>query len=143
MRVHDRMAAARLVDGAVAQRRDVVRAQQAERPGVGEGDVEQRLVQLALDELGGAATGPDGLADPAQRPLRVLVDEVPPGGDDAPGVAAEHRHVRELHGVRVGAEGRLQARDLLRADGDEHRLAGSMPSRRNGSVPATKPSTPS
>src|SRR4051812_34854463 len=56
-----RVAATRLVHDRSVKRRAVVRAEQPEVLGVGEGEVEQRLVQLALDELGWAAAGPDRL----------------------------------------------------------------------------------
>ena len=49
------------------ERARVVRAQQRERRRLGEREVEQRLVPLALDELGLAAARPDRLADAPDR----------------------------------------------------------------------------
>ena len=66
---------------------------------IGEGEVEQRLVALALDELVGAALGPDRLADAPQPAPRagVRVDELAPRRDDARGVDADLGHVGEGH----------------------------------------------
>ena len=74
----------------------------ARSPGVGEGEVEQRLVALALDELVGAALRPDRLADAAQPAPApgVGVDELAPRGDDARRVGADLGHVGEGHVAR-------------------------------------------
>ena len=78
---------------------DVVGAKQREVGGVGEGEVEQRLVVVALGQLGLAAPGPDRLADaPDRAAVLALGDEVAPGRDDAGRVASEGCHVGEADG---------------------------------------------
>jgi hypothetical protein len=58
------MAAAGLLEDVLRKRLRVVRADEPERVRVGEGEVQERLVPLALDELVRAALGEDRLADP-------------------------------------------------------------------------------
>jgi hypothetical protein len=120
------MAGLRLRDDVAVELHRVVGAQQVKVRSVGEGDVEQCLVALALDELGRAAVRPDRLADPAHRAPggRVRVDELLPGGDDARRVGPELGHVREHDPVGVVTEACAQQRDLLRRDRDHDRLAG-------------------
>src|SRR5579884_1394208 len=71
----------------------VVRAQQPPRRTLVEGEVQQRLVLLALDQLGRAAARPDRLADAAKAMRRALVPDDPflPGRDDPGRVAADRR----------------------------------------------------
>ena len=119
------MARLGLRDHGVVEVRRVIGADQVEVRGVGEGHIEQRLVALALDQLGRAAVGPDRLADPAHRAPGggVLVDELLPGGDDARRVGPELGHVGEHDPVGVLAQPRAQQLDLLRPDRDHDRLA--------------------
>ena len=88
----------------VAEGAAVVGAEQ--RPGRGrrEGDVEQRLVALALVDLGGLAPGPDRFADAAHRPAAALVDELAPEGDDPGRVAAQLLHRGKADRGRIGAQ---------------------------------------
>ena len=92
-----RVAAVRLGDHVGSQGLDVVRAQQPQRDVRLDREVEQRLVDLALGDLGGPAAGPDRLTDAAHRAAAgaVLVEEAAPGGDDARRVVADLRHVHE------------------------------------------------
>ena len=100
--------------------------QTSQNAGVGEREVEQGLVAVALDELRGAALRMDRLADPAQGAARAAVGghEVPPGRDDARRVRADVGHVGEQDVVGIAAERVAQRLDLGRADDDERRLAG-------------------
>jgi hypothetical protein len=102
---------------------DVVRAQQPPRLAVVEGEVEQRLVAPALDQLGVAAPGPGRLADAEPRSAARRGHELAPGGDDARGIAAEALHVGEAHAVDVGPEPSAQQRDLVLGHGREDRAA--------------------
>ena len=98
------------VQGALGHRaRQVLLVVGAEQPPAGavvERVVEQQLVQLALDELGGAPTGEGGFADAAQPPSRagVPVEDVGPHPDDPRGVGPDLGHVEELDVRRVAAE---------------------------------------
>ena len=118
-----RVRALGLLDHVAVEVRGVVGADEVEAVGVGEGGVEQRLVALALDELGGAAAGPDRLADAAQR-AGAAADEVAPRRDDAGRVVADVAHVDELDALGGGAEALAQRPQLRRLEGDHHRLAG-------------------
>ena len=118
-----RVRALGLLDHVAVEVRGVVGADEVEAVGVGEGVVEQRLVALALDELGGAAAGPDRLADAAQR-AGAAADEVAPRRDDAGRVVADVAHVDELDALGGGAEALAQRPQLRRLEGDHHRLAG-------------------
>ena len=108
------------------ERVGVVRADEPERGGVGEGEVEQGLVAMALDELRGAALRMDRLADAAQGAARagVLGHEVPPRRDDPRRVRADVGHVGEEDVVGIAAERLAQGVDLGPADDDERRIAG-------------------
>jgi hypothetical protein len=119
------MTAKRLVDHRVAERGGVVGAEQPEGRHAREGEVEQRFVALALDELGALMLGPDRLPDPANGPAVGPVDahEIEPGGDDPRRVRAQLAHVGEEHTVGVAAEHAAQAFDPLRRQGNEHGLA--------------------
>jgi hypothetical protein len=115
-----------LGDDAGVEGVDVVRAQQPEVLGALEGEVEQGLVALALDERLGAAVGPDRLADAPQPPALtgVGIDELAPRGDDARRVDADVGHVGEGHSLGLASELLAQPGDPGRADDDEDRLAG-------------------
>ena len=91
----------------------VVGAQQPPGRHAGEGQVEQGLVALALDQLGRGALGPDGLADPPSVAAAVGGGhEVAPGGDDPGRVGPDLGHVGERDPVGVAAQGRPQQPDL-------------------------------
>ena len=84
----------------------VVGAQQRPRRRGREGEVQQRLVALALHDLGRRAAGPDRLADADRRRMAAGVrsHEVAPGADDPARVAPERLHVGEADAPRVGPE---------------------------------------
>ena len=88
-----------------------------------EGVVEERFVAVALGQLGRAAPGPGGFADPAHRPPGPLGDELAPGGDDPGGIAPQRRHLREPNGVGRAVETRPDEPGLALADRHQHRLA--------------------
>src|SRR5581483_8082053 len=81
---HSRMSLMRPRDDIRVEARRVIGAQQPPRRTLVEGDVQQRLVLLALDQLGRAAAGPDRLADAAEAVDRALMPDDPflPGRDD-------------------------------------------------------------
>jgi hypothetical protein len=123
------------LDDVGAERCGVVGAGEPEVGGVGEGEVQQALVALALHELVGAALGPDRLADAAQGPpgRLVAIDELAPRGDDPRRVGADGGHVLELdvaggHVLELDVAGIAVERspqpvDLRGADDHEDRLA--------------------
>ena len=81
--LHDhRVTAMGLLDDVGGEQLGVVRTDQPERDLGVDGHVEQRLVQLTLEQFLGAPTGPDRLADAADGAARVIVQELLPGGDD-------------------------------------------------------------
>jgi hypothetical protein len=102
----------------------VVRAQEPPRRGLGEGQVEQPLVALALDQLCGGPLGPDRLADPAYGGAlgEVLPHELPPGRDDAGGVAPEPRHLDELERLSLAVQLLLDLLSLVSTDRHEYRF---------------------
>lgn len=76
---------------------------------------------LALDEFGGAAAGPDLLPD-TPHPVAgggVTGEEVLPGRDETPGVAAQFEHVDEADAAGVRGECRPQHLDLGGVGGDQ------------------------
>jgi hypothetical protein len=120
------MAPARLLDHLVRERGGVIRADEPERVGGRERQVDERLVQLALRELVGRPLSPDRLADPAHAAAvlgGVVGNEAAPSRDDARGVAADHLDVRELHVVRALAKRLAEERELPRPHHRQHRLA--------------------
>src|SRR6185312_16629355 len=89
-----------------------------------EGDVQQRLVQLAFGEFGPGPPGIHRLTDPVQLPGAVVrPHEFPPGGDDPRGVAADLGHVGEPDPAGPGAEVPAQQLYLLAAHYDQRRGA--------------------
>ena len=92
----DRVAAKRLLDHRAGELRDVVGTEEPPRRRVGERDVQERLVPLALDELVGGALRPDRLADSPHRPVvaQMLLDELLPGRDDPGGDSRRRRPCR-------------------------------------------------
>ena len=124
---HDgRMAAMRLRDHAGVERAGVVRAEERQRSCVGKGEVEERFVPLALDELGVAPACPDRLSDPpdARALGGVRLDEFPPGRYQACGICADLAHVGEMNATGIACELRSQEPDLVRVDGDDDGIAG-------------------
>jgi hypothetical protein len=116
------VAAARFVDDVPVERRRVVGTHQSEAAAPGEGDVQQRLMALALDELGRAAFRPDRFPDPPQGTVPVLAYEVAPCRDDASRVRSHICHVGEEHLTGISLEPLPKKVDLSRADDDEHGL---------------------
>ena len=102
---HERMIPAGFLDHSFIERDRVVRAHEPE-VGIGKGEVQERLVTLALGHLVGAPARPDRLADPANRPIvdRVGGEEVLPGRDDPGRVHADFTHVREQDVFGITAE---------------------------------------
>ena len=103
---HVRVVVQRGLEHLVREPLRVVGAQQRPRRRGREGEVQQRLVALALHDLGRRAAGPDRLADADRHGVAagVLAHEVAPGADDAARVAPERLHVGEADAARVGAE---------------------------------------
>ena len=113
-----------LGDHVLAEPGGVVRAKEREGPGIGEGHIEQRLVQLALDDLGLAPARPDRFTDaPDARTGRgVRLDELPPRRYQAGGISADLVHVREVDVPGIAAELRSHQPDLLAVEGDDDRI---------------------
>ena len=109
------------------ERGRVVGAQQPEG-GIGERDVQQRLVTLALRQLRGASAGPDRLADrraPADRPERGRRESACHAGMIRAGFTPTSIHVREHDTCRRRVRSsRPQRVDLLRAQHHQDRLVG-------------------
>src|SRR5581483_10368925 len=120
-----RMRALRLLQHGRIEQPDVVRAE--ERPGgtARKREVEERLVAVALDELVGAPSGPDRLADAANRPVlaEMVPHEAAPRRDDARRVLPELAHVGVPDAFVLAGERLAQQLDLPRVDDDERRLA--------------------
>jgi hypothetical protein len=121
------MGAARLVHDSGVEACGVVGAQQPERRRARKGEVQERLVVVALDQLGRRTARPDRLADPAQRPPVVRVDEVTPRRNDPCRIASQRGHVDELHRVGLGSQLGLQRSGALRTHGDQDGLPGPHP----------------
>jgi len=118
-----RMAAARFGDDRGRQRGGVVGAEQAEVRRGREGEVEEGLVALALDQLGGTAPGPDRLADAARgRVVLAAGHEVAPDGDDPRRVRADVGHVRKAHAVCPALERGHEGGDPVGAQRHQHPL---------------------
>ena len=119
------MAAAGLRDHIVGKRCRVVGADQAEIVRRREGEVDERLVQLALGQLGGGSVGPDRLADAAHPAsgAGIVGNEPAPGRDDARRVAPDHLHVDQVNIRGATAERGPQELELARADHHQDRLA--------------------
>ena len=127
----------------LAARARAVSYGQSEPPGrrVGEGEVEQRLVALALDELGWCGRARSARRSLAPAPAAVR-RRTAPGRDDPGRVAADLRHVGEPHPRRRrrGRAPRAAAFALGRGDRDEHRLTGGHA--RRGRTGRFRPGTP-
>ena len=67
-----------LIEDLRTERHGVIGAQQAEARQAGKGHIQERLVELAFNELGRASSGPDGLSDASHRLLTVLAHELQP-----------------------------------------------------------------
>ncbi len=111
------------LDPLVRQCVQVIRAQQVQgRHGV-EGEVRQRLMALALAQLGRAALPPHRFADHQRLtlPAIVLAQEVLPRGNDARRVAPQLAHVQEAQAFGAVLERFPQRHRALAPDGHEHR----------------------
>jgi hypothetical protein len=118
-----------LVDDLGVEGLDVVGAQQPQRGHVAERQVHQRLVALALDQLGAGAVGADRLADAAQQPVgrAVLEHEALPHRQEPGGVAAQPGDVGEEQLLVLVAQLGAQHVDLLGAEHHEDRDPGAEP----------------
>jgi hypothetical protein len=121
--VHRAVGAGDLLQHFVAEGAAVVGAKQRPSRRRREGDVEQRLVALALVDLGRLAPRPDRFADAANRAAFAFVEEATPEGDDPGRVAAQLLHVGEANSRRIGAELGFEQRRLGPGNGDERRFA--------------------
>jgi hypothetical protein len=122
----ERMGAHGLVNHLGTERLDVVGAHQPPRRRLGERDVEQRLVAVTLDDLGGSTRRPDRLTDAAHRTAvrGVRVKELAPGGDDPRGIAPHRRHICEEDVVAGPNDDRPEQVDVGFAHHHEGRLLG-------------------
>ncbi len=122
---HQRVRPAGVVDDRRVEGLDVVGAHQREARRVGERQVQQRLVVVALGDLVGRAAGPDRLADAAHALTlgEAVADEVVPGGDDRAGVLADLLDVGEADPVGQVAELLAKQGDLASADEHQGRLS--------------------
>ena len=78
---------------------------------------------LALDQLGGTASGPDRLADDARGGVVLAAGhEVAPNRDHPRRVRADVGHVREAHAVRPPLERGHEGGDPVRAQRHQHPL---------------------
>ncbi len=121
------MRAVRPGDHLGVERSGVVRAQERGGTGFGERQVEQRLVPLALHELGLAPTGPDRLPDAPDPPAggRAPVHELTPRRYQARRVESDLAHVGEMDLARVACELRSEQLDLGLVDDHHDVIAGS------------------
>ena len=100
----------------------VIGTEEGELAGTDEGEVEQRLVVIALLELLGAAPRPRRLADTALGPLAGIGDELAPGRDDAAGLRPSGP-ISTNCTARRGCRAPAQEREVAPAERDHHRLA--------------------
>jgi hypothetical protein len=117
------------VDHGACEQLGVVGAHQAPLGRVHEGDVEQRLVVRALDQLGGAPLRTYRLGDPADRSPgdRMRADELMPQRDQTGGIAADVGDVLEPDRIGPAVELRAQQPDRGITRGDQDRLASGHP----------------
>jgi len=114
------------LDHLILEAVEVVGAEQAPRLAFAEREVQQRLVHLALGELGRRAARPDHFTD-AERMVAaraLLGKELAPRGDDPRRIAREPVRVGEADAPGVLAECLAQQLDPLAAGQHEHRLIG-------------------
>jgi hypothetical protein len=109
---------------------------QAKRPGLLEGNVDQRLVEHRLLDLRWCPADVDQLAESADATTRILVQQVAPQRQDAGRVATDLCHVNETDVAGALAEFLAQQGDLRLRDGNEHHLAGVDPGADERSGPA-------
>src|SRR6478752_2587599 len=106
-----------------SQRTGVVGAKQGPRRPRREGDVEQRLMALALVQSRRAASSPNWFAYAPHRAAAVLVDESPPQRDDPGGISPDLLHVEEADSLAIPPQLTLQQLDLRWPDRDQRRFA--------------------
>src|ERR1700694_3723773 len=113
-------------DDSRVERCCVIGTQQPERYGVVEGDVEQRLMTMALGQFVGTAFGIDRFSDTTEAVAlaNVGVHKVTPGWNDASRIGAHVGHIGELNVPRSPPESRAQQTDLLGAHHDKGGLTG-------------------
>ena len=103
----------------------VIGADDVERVGVSEREVQQALVDLAFDDLVCGAGPPKRFADATDRPRMAVLGahEVVQHRDDAAGVPADDRHVRECDAVGRGPQPCAQRAESRFGHRDEHCIA--------------------
>src|SRR5215211_4376361 len=124
--IHDgRVTAMGFLDHRWVERSKVVRTNQPERNLRINRHIEQRLMQLAFENLLGSPPRPNRLADSAYGTAvaRVLIHKLLPGRDDACWVLAELGHVNELDLASLGPQALAQPRGMASHDCDHDRLA--------------------
>src|ERR1039458_1878356 len=121
----ERVRALRLLDHSGGQGLHVVRAQQPERRRRVEGDVQQRLMQLAFGKLHRGTIRAHRLADsPQLRGPGMNIHESPPRRDDPCRVAADGGHIGEAHLPGANSQLAPEHVDLRAAYYDEYRVTG-------------------
>jgi len=126
----DRVAAVRLGQDLLVKGRGVVGAEQPQRNVRRHGHVQQRLVQLRLDDLLRSPSSPDRFANPANgvTGAAVLVGEVTPCGDDPRWVVTQLGHVGEHHPLGIlPAQCGLERPQPGFGHGHHHRLSPVQP----------------
>ena len=114
---HRRVVAPGSIEDLVRQRGHVVRTRQPPARAGTEGQVEQQLVLMALDQLRSGPAGPDRLTDPAQSATGAVGagQEIAPERDDPPGVSALGLHADKPDAVlRTGQRRPRHRRSLPR-----------------------------
>src|SRR5215207_76964 len=124
--VHDSWVAAMgFLDHRGLEPTDVVRTNQPKGNLWVDRHIEQGLIQLAFENLLGATSCPDRLANSAYRTAvaRVLINKLLPGWNDACGIPTELGHVDEFDLASLVAEASAQPVGVTPHDGDHDGLA--------------------
>src|ERR1700674_807497 len=99
----ERVAAPCFGDDFPVEAAGVVWTQQPHLDSAIECDIEEGLVSLTLDELGRSTAVPDRLTDSSKTLTRMLIDELPPGGDYPRRIGSHLDHIGEADRVGVAA----------------------------------------
>ena len=99
---------------------------------ISEGEVEKRLMTLALDQLRRATVGPNRLPDTADHTTSVFVRELAPCRDDAARIGSHLRHIGEADDAGLADERVPQRLDLGGGQHGQRRLPrlGRLPQER-------------
>src|SRR5439155_27113469 len=116
-----RMRALSIVDQRGIETGAVVGTQHREGE-IGQGQVDQGLMPSGFHYLAGTATGPDRLADKPAPSVRMAIDPVPNGGNDAARVAPNLAHVPELDAPAVPVPPGPHRSDLFPRNRDQNGL---------------------